>query len=400
MSTAPGAFERPHPRRWFRNRGRAGPRSTSPRRVHRRARVDRSMARAGLTDQALVGGVDQQTLDLVWSERRVGLQHASRHTGDDRRRLRRAGSLDVVTDPQRLGTSGVERAPLRPGRDNRDAWSDDVRFLDAVLRRTTRRERRNPIVIGPLGAPVVERPDRHHTRIVAGLRDRATAVPGGDDHDDAGLPHTLDRPVERVVAVGLTAVGPEREVDDADVVALPVRNDPSQGRDHGRRVGGAVPACDLERDEIRSRGCALPLAVGGRPVAGDDPGHVGAVAIGVQPVLLFSEVHAGHDAVVEVRDVGHARVDQGHPDTTPVDCGRDVLQTNKIAPHEIGLRLRLGDLTQLVTIGRRDRGQQKQAQNHGRGRPGTHRPTVAQGYRRYSVHARQLTSDWEVFGEW
>jgi hypothetical protein len=96
-----------------------------------------------------------------------------------------------------------------------------------------------------------------------------------------------------------------------------VLDDPVDRRDDLRDIHGSVGGTDLQRDELGVRGHAHEAGTGG-VATGDDPGHMGAVAVGVAPLqvrrlTLEREIRAvgdvaggesvhGRDAGVDERD--------------------------------------------------------------------------------------------------
>ena len=77
----------------------------------------------------------------------------------------------------------------------------------------------------------------------------------------------------------------ERQIDDADVVARAVGDDPFDAGDDVAREAAAVGAEHPDVDELRAGRDAAGIlrrdAVGRRRVAGDDPGDVRAVTEGI-----------------------------------------------------------------------------------------------------------------------
>jgi hypothetical protein len=149
-----------------------------------------------------------------------------------------------------------------------------------------------PGEVGPAAAPGrdraggVDRADGHHVAVEAGGVDPAALVAAGGDHGDAIGPEPLDRLGEgcsgRVVGRGA-----ERDVEDAQVEAVAGGVGELHGRQDLAEGGGAVGPGDLEVDQVHAGGDP------GRPAAlaapGDQPGHEGAVAVGVGEVPLAGE---------------------------------------------------------------------------------------------------------------
>ncbi len=108
-------------------------------------------------------------------------------------------------------------------------------------------------------------------------------VARGDDHDNSGLHRLVDRFAQRVGGARFRHGMAERQVDDADVVARAVGDDPFDAVDDVARVAGAVGAEHPDVDEVRAGRDAAGIlrrdAAGRRRVAGDDPGDVRAVTV-------------------------------------------------------------------------------------------------------------------------
>ena len=100
--------------------------------------------------------------------------------------------------------------------------------------------------------------------------------------------------------------------------------DPLHRRQHGRHVGRAVRAGHLDRHDPCRRGDAGSRRwLRGRPVAGDDAGHDGAVAEGVDGGAAFTgQVGAVHDPPGEVVDVADAGVEDRDGDARTPVAGR------------------------------------------------------------------------------
>jgi hypothetical protein len=158
-------------------------------------------------------------------------------------------------------------------------------------------------------APVVVGADRDHEGVVGrlGHRRRAgAAVAGGHHHDDALVPEALDGEVEGVELGALGRGGAPRQVEDPDVELGPVAGHPVHGPEDAGHVGDAVGAGRLHGDHLGGRGHpdVGPLPVGRRvgTVAGDEPRHHGAVAVGVRRRVLAGEVGSVDDPRREVVD--------------------------------------------------------------------------------------------------
>ena len=101
----------------------------------------------------------------------------------------------------------------------------------------------------------------------------------------------------------------EREVRDADAVAVLVAEDPVGGADHVARPRHALVVHDVERDDPGRRRRAGVAARGSRGQAGHHRPVAEAVAAGV--VRERGQVHRGEDAVAEVHAARvDSRVDQ------------------------------------------------------------------------------------------
>ena len=91
-------------------------------------------------------------------------------------------------------------------------------------------------------------------------------VAGRRHDDDARVDHALGRERQRVGDVRLGDRRANREVDDADVVGGPVRDDPVERRDHVADVAAAAIVEDLQADQVRRRGDAARAPSVSRPL--------------------------------------------------------------------------------------------------------------------------------------
>src|SRR5205085_11066148 len=98
------------------------------------------------------------------------------------------------------------------------------------------------------------------------------------DDEDAGRPEPLDREVEHALPVRGGHGFPEGEVDDADVEAVRVGEDPAERGDDVARAGTAWPV-DVQRVDRRA-GSDSDVAAVLAPTRGHS-GDQGAVADGV-----------------------------------------------------------------------------------------------------------------------
>ena len=179
----------------------------------------------------------------------------------------------------------------RPQAEDRTPWCEHVVFAFA---HAAVGEARQEVVARDVGAVGVGRTDSDHEWVAGGHPEvfAVAIVAGGDNDHDAGLPSLLDRKRQGVERGGLSGVGPERQVDHADVhpVVVLVLDDPVDGSNDLGDVHGAVVTRDLDVDDAGVGGDADELAVPGvgprigdpGVLAGDDAGHVGAVAVGVE----------------------------------------------------------------------------------------------------------------------
>ena len=90
---------------------------------------------------------------------------------------------------------------------------------------------RDDIVLGVIRSPGVVTTDRDHVGVVrriVELRRAEAGVARRDDHHDAVVPRDLGRIRQWIELVVLRAVGPEGQVEDADVqpIAVAVLHDP------------------------------------------------------------------------------------------------------------------------------------------------------------------------------
>ena len=118
--------------------------------------------------------------------------------------------------------------------DDRTAGCDDVRLAHGVA---AARVGGKAVVRRRDAARRIGGADGEQARVGRrpGERSGATVVAGRDDHDDAGVPRTVERGGQR--RRRLAAV--EREVDDADAELAAVRSGPVDSSDDRRDVGGA-----------------------------------------------------------------------------------------------------------------------------------------------------------------
>ena len=244
----------------------------------------------------------QRVLDPVGGEAGVGLEHQGDRAGDDPGGHGGAapppvGPVDVV------GELGVDGAAGGPQGDHVGAGGGHVRLGQPVGGRPAAREVGQLVVADGGGAAVVGGPDGDDPGVVGRLGDGPgvrALVAGRHDHGHAGRPGPLDRVVERVDLPVLLGVGAEAEVEDPDVVPVLERDHPLDGGQDVADVGGAVGPGGLDRQDAGLGGDALPLAARAGPVAGDQPGDEGAVAVAVVAVQLAREVLAGLGAAGEV----------------------------------------------------------------------------------------------------
>ena len=208
---------------------------------------------------------------------------------------------------------------------------------------------RDDIVLGVIRPPRVVTTDRDHVgvvRRVVELRRAEAGVARRDDHHDPVEPRDLGRVRQRVELVVLRAVGPEGQVEDADVqtVAVAVLHDPIDRGDDLRHVGRAVARCHLDRDDASAGSGADEVVIDllillarrdGSIASRDQTRHVGAVAIGVdvgqvRSLRVEREVGAVDHLQVDARQGGDARVDQRDVDAFPRPA---------LLPHLVQLRV-------------------------------------------------------------
>ena len=113
--------------------------------------------------------------------------------------------------------------------------------------------------------------DGQHPGRVARRRDGAVLHLAGDGvlaevagrghDDDARVDDALGRERQRVGLVRLRDRRANREVDDADVVGVAVRDDPVERRDDVADVAAAMIVEDLQADQVRRRGHAGARAI-------------------------------------------------------------------------------------------------------------------------------------------
>ena len=290
-----------------------------------------------------------------------------------------------------IGMEGVDGAPGVARGDDRRAGCHHVRLLEAVPGGASARERGDLVIPTFRRLVEVRRADRDHVGIVGGLGDRPDvrpAVARGDHDRDARGPGALDRCVERIDRVRLDRIRAEREVQHPDPVLAAVRDDPLDGGDHDRDVGGPVGAGHLDRDQLRAGGDAAPLAPRGTAVARDHPREMGAVPVLIVSCATRREVHTRDDAVAEVLVTGDARIDHRHRDAASVDPARKLAQPDRLPPHEAGvedvvdIRAGGGHLDACVD-----------GESGDRGVSGEHRQTIVRHGRREPADQGERTRD-------
>ena len=161
----------------------------------------------------------------------------------------------------------------------------------------------------------------------------AAIIAGGHHDHDAGQPGTLDGVGERIRRGGQRRAAAVRQVEHLDVQLGGVVGDPVDAGDHLGDVDGARVVGHLHRHDARPRRHTHePLGVrgglrrvGARRGAGDDAGHVGAVAervdeAGLVDAGLSRQIDDGDDLLRERLDRRDAGVDHGHVHAGPVDA--------------------------------------------------------------------------------
>ncbi len=220
---------------------------------------------------------------------------------------------------------------MRPGvaqADDRGAGCDEVGPAGCVA---AARPRGNDVVVSGDGAPPVRASHSDDVRVVRRVvhADVAVAlVARSRDDDDAAAPRLLDGVCQRVESVVLNAVGAKRQVQHADVqaVAAAVLHHPVDPGDDLRDIGGTGGVRDLDVEDAGVRGDADEAVVRRRPdrcrevvvPAGDDPGHVRAVAVGVEVAQLLVARLEGQVRPVDDLAGGREAV---HRDDTGVQHG-------------------------------------------------------------------------------
>ena len=127
-----------------------------------------------------------------------------------------------------------------------------------------------------------------------------TDVAGRGHHHDAGVHGPLGRLRQRVGVVRLVDARAHRQIDHPDTQGRPVGDRVVDRVDHAADETEAVIVQHLERDEVRPRGNAGAPPVRVVAVAGDDAGHVRAVA---EPVVRGVGPHVrGRGEVLELHD--------------------------------------------------------------------------------------------------
>ena len=219
-------------------------------------------------------GHHQGALDLIGRPVRVEREQHGCAAGGDRGRERRSGELHVARGDDVLGALGGERCARGDGADHIAAGCAELGLREAVEGVAVRGPGRREVVPRADGAVDVAGADRDHERVVARrVRDAAperAVVPGRCHDDDAVEPEPLDRLVQGVEHERARVRRMEREVGDADVEAILVREDPVGGADHvrGHRLAGVVG--DVDRDERRARSGADVAARAARGDRGDE----------------------------------------------------------------------------------------------------------------------------------
>ncbi len=273
---------------------------------------------AGRVD--LIGLVLEDRLDPVGGVLGVVLQHGGDDTGGDGSGLRGAGAEEEAVAVAGLRHQAVDGRAGHPVGGDRAAGGGGIRVPVAVAGG-------RPLGHGAFVAVVgqglrLDGADGDHVGVDGGRVEMLLVlapVPGGDDHHDAGVPGSFDGGGQVVADVGRDAGLTEAEVEHPDVqaVGVAVLDDPVDGGHDLGDGGDAIVAGHLHAHDASPGSDAGGIG----PVAGDDGGHVGAVAVGVEVgglgrQALEGEVRTVQDLVlsVEPSDRRHATVDDGHVD--------------------------------------------------------------------------------------
>ena len=276
------------------------------------------------------GRGDQVALDGIGGEIGIRLKHQRDDTRRDRSSLRCAGHHEQRFARCHRTRIDIGEVALIPHRAHHvSARSHQVGLHEAFIRRARRGERGETVVGRQIRRVVVgHRAGGDDVGHIAGHTDRhrgRPAVAGRSDHHDAGLPCRHDGLIEGIVPIIRFRRGAERQVQNANLVLLLVRDDPIETRDDVCVRARALAVECTHDDQVRVRRDAERRADRRHGAAGCDRRDVGSVAVrigrhGLRPA--GDDVDAGQDARGKVLAAArpYARVEHRDGDSLAGDA--------------------------------------------------------------------------------
>ncbi len=105
-------------------------------------------------------------------------------------------------------------------------------------------------------------------------------ISGGDHDHKAGVPDLLHTPYQSGILAHVPAgEGTDGDVDDADIVVVPLLQDGVKSGKHIRDIAAAPFVQNLDRDQVAAGRNTAEAAAAGTAVSADDATDMGAVAV-------------------------------------------------------------------------------------------------------------------------
>ena len=241
-------------------------------------------------------GVLNRRFHEVWRQVRICLEHQGHGAGDHGRRHAGPREAQVRLRCRRYGAAQqkgrlcrVQETCRVAQRDHPGAGRKEIRLCLIIDRRRASRAVGRIDVVHPRDGPLTARcSHRQDPRRVTGRRDAAVLglpqrvpaeVPGSCHDDDARVHRALGGLGQRVGVVRFGDPRADRQIDDADVVGLPVRDRPFERGNHVADDAAAGPVEHLQPDQVRIGRDAGARPGRVEPVAGEDTRHMRAVAV-------------------------------------------------------------------------------------------------------------------------